>query len=77
MIDEIAEDMDELTPVEVLLPGNPGETVAVTLESLVTDTGMLELWFVASDARRWKLEFNVQPRTTSDLGRRPQPIPGR
>ena len=38
----------------------PGEVVAVTLESLVTETGMLELWFVANDARRWKLEFNVR-----------------
>ena len=62
MIDEIPPEMEELTPVEVSLPGNPGETVAVTLESLVTETGMLELWFVASDARRWKLEFNVRPR---------------
>jgi hypothetical protein len=47
--------------VEVSLPGNAGETVAVKLESLVTETGMLELWFVAADGRRWKLEFNVRP----------------
>ena len=81
MLDDIASDMEELTPVEVALPGQPGEVVAVTLESLVTDTGMLELWFVANDARRWKLEFNVRPRSapgvTSDPGRRPQPAPGR
>ncbi len=77
MLDEIAPDMEELTPVEVSLPGNAGETVPVTLESLVTETGMLELWFVASDQRRWKLEFNVRPRTTSDSGRRPQPAPAR
>jgi hypothetical protein len=44
------------------LPGKAGETVPVTLESLVTETGMLELWFVASDGRRWKLDFNVRPR---------------
>lgn len=62
MLEEIAPEMEELTPVEVSLPGNPGETVPVTLESLVTETGMLELWFVASDGRRWKLEFNVRPR---------------
>jgi molecular chaperone DnaK (HSP70) len=62
MIEEIAPDMEELTPVEVSLPGNAGETVPVTLESLVTETGMLELWFVASDGRRWKLQFNVRPR---------------
>ncbi|HEY4363700.1 MAG TPA: Hsp70 family protein [Bryobacteraceae bacterium] len=62
MIDEIGPDIEELTPVEVSLPGNPGETVPVTLESLVTETGTLELWFVAKDGRRWKLEFNVRPR---------------
>ncbi len=64
MLEEITPEMEELTPVEVALPGNPGETVAVTLESRVTETGMLELWFVASDGRRWKLEFNVRPRGT-------------
>ena len=62
MLEEIAPEMEELTPVEVSLPGNAGETVPVKLESLVTETGMLELWFVASDGRRWKLEFNVRPR---------------
>jgi len=77
MLDDIAADMEELTPVEVALPGQPGEVVAVTLESLVTDTGMLELWFVAGDARRWKLEFNVRPRSTSGLNRHPQPTPDR
>jgi len=64
MLEEITPEMEELTPVQVSLPGNPGETVAVTLESLVTETGMLELWFVAGDGRRWKLEFNVRPRRT-------------
>ena len=64
MLEEITPEMEELTPVQVSLPGNPGETVPVTLESLVTETGMLELWFVAGDGRRWKLEFNVRPRRT-------------
>jgi molecular chaperone DnaK (HSP70) len=62
MLEEIAPEMEELTPVEVSLPGNAGETVPVTLESLVTEIGMLELWFVASDGRRWNLDFNVRPR---------------
>ncbi len=62
MIDEIGPEMDELSPVEVSLPGSKGEVVPVTLESLVTETGMLELWFVARDGRRWKLEFNVRPK---------------
>ncbi len=62
MMEEIFPEMEELTPVEVSLTGTPGETVPVTLESLVTETGMLELWFVASDGRRWKLQFNVRSR---------------
>ena len=52
MIDEIGPEMEELSPVEVSLPGTKGEVVPVTLESLVTETGMLELWFVARDGRR-------------------------
>jgi molecular chaperone DnaK (HSP70) len=75
MIEDIGEDMEELTPVEISLPGNPGDTVPVTLESLVTETGMLELWFVARDNRRWKLEFNVRPSAGSS--RRPRPATGR
>jgi molecular chaperone DnaK (HSP70) len=71
MLDEIAPEMEELTPVEVSLPGNAGETVPVTLESLVTETGMLELWFVASDGRRWKLDFNVRPRRGISSVKRP------
>jgi hypothetical protein len=36
--------------------------VPVSFETLVTETGMLKLWCVASDGRRWKLEFNVRER---------------
>ena len=39
--------------------------VPVTLESIVTETGMLELWCVAGDGRRWKLEFNVRERAAA------------
>jgi hypothetical protein len=45
-----------------LLPSEVHETVPVTLESLVSETGVLDLWFVARDGRRWKLEFNVRPK---------------
>lgn len=66
LIDEISGDMEELPPMEVLLPPQGDETreqiVPVTLESNVTETGMLELWCVAADGRRWKLEFNVRER---------------
>jgi molecular chaperone DnaK (HSP70) len=62
MLDEIPAELEETAPVEVALEGKPGETVPVTLESLVTETGVLELWFAARDGRRWKLEFNVRPK---------------
>jgi len=66
MIDAIDSDFEELAPIEVFLPGHTEdgreEIVAVTLESYVTETGMLELWCVAADGRRWKLEFNVRER---------------
>jgi molecular chaperone DnaK (HSP70) len=60
LLDEIDATMEELAPVEVSFQGEASETVPVTLESLVTETGVLELWFVGRDGRRWKLEFNVR-----------------
>ncbi|HZS54037.1 MAG TPA: Hsp70 family protein, partial [Bryobacteraceae bacterium] len=68
LIDEIPEDVEELAPIEVFLPAKDGdreEVVPVTLESNVTETGMLELWCVAADGRRWKLEFNVRERSAA------------
>jgi hypothetical protein len=64
MIDDVGDDLEELSPVEVTLPadGNAGDYVPVTLETVVTETGMLQLWCVARDGRRWKLEFNVRER---------------
>jgi hypothetical protein len=62
LIDDPGEDFEELAPVEVLLPGDAGGSVPVTMEALVTETGVLELWCVARDGRRWKLEFNVRAR---------------
>ena len=52
--------MEELAPVEAVLDGTPGESVSVKLEASVTETGLLELFFVAKDGRRWKLSFNVR-----------------
>jgi len=62
LLDDIAGELEELSPIQVCLPpnGSAGEFVPVTLESAVTETGMLELWSVARDGRRWKLEFNVR-----------------
>jgi hypothetical protein len=69
MIDNIDSDFEELAPIEVFLPAHSEnsreEVVAVTLESYVTETGMLELWCVAVDGRRWKLEFNVRERAAA------------
>ena len=60
LIEDFGEDLQELSPVEVTLTGAPGELVPVTLETVVTETGLLQLWCVARDGRRWKLEFNVR-----------------
>jgi molecular chaperone DnaK (HSP70) len=66
LIEDIGDDIEELAPIEVFLPPHTDDTreevVPVTLESNVTETGMLELWCVAADGRRWKLEFNVRER---------------
>jgi hypothetical protein len=60
MLEEVGEDMEELTPIAVTLSGAEAETVPVTLETEITETGLLQLWCVARDRRRWKLEFNVR-----------------
>ncbi len=69
LLEDIPEDLQELSPIEVSLPAHtekPGEQVVpVTLESNVTETGLLELWCVAADGRRWKLEFNVRERAAA------------
>ncbi len=73
LIEEIGDDLEELAPIEVFLPpgvegtgdGTREEIVPVTLESNVTETGHLELWCVAADGRRWKLEFNVRERAAA------------
>lgn len=64
LIEDAGNELEELSPVEVNLPadGNAGEFVPVTLETVVTETGLLQLWCVARDGRRWKLEFNVRER---------------
>jgi molecular chaperone DnaK (HSP70) len=68
MLDEAGEELEELSPVEVTLDaaGQAGEFVPVTLETVVTETGMLQLWSVARDGRRWKLEFNVREKVKAE-----------
>jgi molecular chaperone DnaK (HSP70) len=68
MLDDVGEELEELSPVEVTLEaaGQAGEFVPVTLETVVTETGMLQLWSVARDGRRWKLEFNVREKVRAE-----------
>lgn len=55
-------DLTELHPVETHLDktDNDGKTVCVKLKSKVTELGVLELWCVANDGRKWKLEFDIR-----------------
>ena len=64
LIEDFGEDLEELAPMEVNLASDQSETgvVPVSFETVVTETGMLQLWCVARDGRRWKLEFNVRER---------------
>ena len=65
LIEEFGDDLQELSPMQVELPAavkNGSATVPVSFETVVTETGMLQLWCVARDGRRWKLEFNVRER---------------
>lgn len=64
LIEEVGDDIEELSPIEVTLPASEGggPMTPVTLETVVTETGVLQLWCVARDGRRWKLEFNVRER---------------
>ncbi|MFB3827648.1 MAG: Hsp70 family protein [Bryobacteraceae bacterium] len=62
LIEDFGDQLEELSPMLVDLPASEDTagTVPVTLETVVTETGMLQLWCVARDGRRWKLEFNVR-----------------
>jgi hypothetical protein len=64
LIEDFGDDLQELSPMEVNLPASESsaEVVPVSFETVVTETGMLQLWCVARDGRRWKLEFNVRER---------------
>ncbi|HZT34097.1 MAG TPA: Hsp70 family protein [Bryobacteraceae bacterium] len=64
LIEDYGDDLQELAPMEVNLAAeqNASGVVPVSFESVVTETGMLQLWCVARDGRRWKLEFNVRER---------------
>ncbi len=66
LIEDLSDDLQELSPIEVnLTSAEVTGTVPVSFETVVTETGVLQLWCVARDGRRWKLEFNVRERIAS------------
>ncbi len=67
LIEDFSGEIEEIAPMEVTLEGTEGssQVVPVSFETVITDTGLLQLWCVARDKRRWKLEFNVRERVKS------------
>jgi hypothetical protein len=64
LIEDFGGELQELAPMEVNFQAaeNASEVAPVSFESVVTETGLLQLWCVARDGRRWKLEFNLRER---------------
>lgn len=56
------QELTELHPIETHLEKNAtdGKTVRVKINTRVTELGMLEVWCIAADGRKWKLEFDVR-----------------
>jgi hypothetical protein len=67
LIDDYGDQLEELSPMEVSFPAGEtsSEVVPVSFETVVTETGMLQLWCVARDGRKWKLEFNVREKVNA------------
>jgi hypothetical protein len=67
LIEDFGDDLEELAPMEVAFGSgeSSSEVVPVSFETVVTETGMLQLWCVSRDGRRWKLEFNVREKVKS------------
>jgi molecular chaperone DnaK (HSP70) len=62
LIEDFGDDLEELSPVQVNLTSETpsADLIPVSFETVITETGTLQLWCVARDGRRWKLEFNVR-----------------
>ncbi|MBA3721342.1 MAG: Hsp70 family protein [Parachlamydiaceae bacterium] len=56
------QELTELHPIETMLDKGEtdGKTVRIKLKSKITELGFLELWCVAPDGRKWKLEFDIR-----------------
>ncbi len=55
--------LEETAPITSTIEAEglePGTVIPVTLAATVTEVGTLELWSVAEDGRRFKLEYNVR-----------------
>ena len=62
-------ELTELHSIETVLDKteNEGKVVQVRLKSKVTELGVLELWCIGEEGRRWKLEFDVRPEVLESL----------
>jgi hypothetical protein len=62
LVEDFGDQLEELSPMEVSFPSGEvsSEVVPVSFETVITETGVLQLWCVARDGRKWKLEFNVR-----------------
>jgi hypothetical protein len=66
LLEEVGPDLEEAAPVSTTLDGPVGTQVPVTIESHATEIGTLELFCVAKDGRRWKLEYDVRERSAKE-----------
>lgn len=57
-----SKELTELHPIETILNKTEadGKTVRVRLKSKVTELGVLELWCIGAEGRKWKLEFDIR-----------------
>jgi len=64
LIEDFGDELQELSPMEVSFQAAEAAAgvTPVSFESVVTETGVLQLWCVSRDGRRWKLEFQVRER---------------
>jgi hypothetical protein len=65
VIEDLAGDLEEMPAMQVSFSDQSGGVVPVSFETVITEVGQLQLWCVAADGRRWKLEFNVRERLSS------------
>jgi molecular chaperone DnaK (HSP70) len=63
IIEDFGDELEELSPVEILLTpdGQTSGLVPVGFETVITETGTLQLWCAARDgSQKWKVEYNVR-----------------